>query len=200
MKRACDFMAALLALAVLWPLLLLIALWIKCDSRGPVFFRQVRVGLHGRRFRIWKFRTMSTDAEALGQITVGEDARVTRAGRTLRRLKLDELPQLFNVLVGEMSVVGPRPEVVKYVDMYPAPVRDRVLSVRPGITAPTALGFYDEAAVLAAASDPEREYVEKILPVKLAAYVEYVDHATLADDAITILRTVTAVARRLWRR
>jgi lipopolysaccharide/colanic/teichoic acid biosynthesis glycosyltransferase len=197
LKRACDFVAALAALALLWPLLLLIALWIKCDSPGPVFFRQVRVGLHDRRFRIWKFRTMSTGAEAHGQITVGADPRVTRAGSVLRRFKLDELPQLFNVLVGDMSLVGPRPEVVKYVELYPPQVRAKVLSVRPGITAPTALEFYDEAALLAAASDPEREYVEKILPAKLAAYVEYVDKATLADDARTLLLTVVTILRKV---
>ena len=197
MKRACDFLAALLALAVLWPVLLLIALWIKCDSRGPVFFRQVRIGLRGRPFRIWKFRTMSTGAEAHGQITVGADPRVTRAGRVLRRFKLDELPQLFNVLVGEMSLVGPRPEVPRYVEMYPPQVRDKVLSVRPGITAPTALEFYDEAALLAAASDPEREYVDKILPAKLTAYAEYVDNATLLGDAKTLLLTVAAIVRRV---
>jgi lipopolysaccharide/colanic/teichoic acid biosynthesis glycosyltransferase len=197
LKRACDFVVALVALVLLWPVLLLIALWIKCDSPGPVFFRQVRVGRHGRHFRIWKFRTMSSGAEARGQITVGADPRVTRAGRTLRRLKLDELPQLFNVLAGDMSLVGPRPEVVRYVEMYPPQLRDKVLSIRPGITAPTALHFYDEAAMLAAASDPEREYVEKILPAKLAAYVEYVENATLADDARTIVQTAAAIARRV---
>jgi lipopolysaccharide/colanic/teichoic acid biosynthesis glycosyltransferase len=197
LKRAGDFVAALAALALIWPVLLLIALWIKLDSRGPVFFRQVRVGRDGRPFRIWKFRTMSTGADAQRQITVGADPRVTRAGRILRRFKLDELPQLLNVLVGEMSLVGPRPEVVKYVEMYPPQVRDKVLSVRPGITAPTALEFYDEATLLAAAADPEREYVEKILPAKLAAYVEYVDKATLAGDAKTLALTLVAIVRRV---
>lgn len=197
LKHACDFVAALAVLILIWPLLLLIALWIKLDSRGPAFFRQVRVGRHCRLFRIWKFRTMSIGADAHRQITVGADPRVTRAGRVLRRFKLDELPQLFNVLVGEMSLVGPRPEVVKYVEMYPPQARDKVLSVRPGITAPTALEFYDEAALLAAASDPEREYVERILPAKLAAYAEYVDTATLLGDAKTLLLTVAAIVRRV---
>lgn len=197
LKRGCDFVTALAALLLLLPLLLLIALWIKLDSRGSVFFRQIRVGLHGRHFRIWKFRTMSTGAEAHRQITVGADPRVTRAGGILRRLKLDELPQLLNVLAGEMSLVGPRPEVVRYVEMYPPQVRDKVLSVRPGITAPTALEFYDEASLLAAASDPEREYVERILHAKLAAYVQYVDHATLTGDLKTLLLTVVAILRRV---
>lgn len=190
-KRAFDIVVAGLGLLLLSPLLLTIAAWIKLDTRGPVFFRQQRVGRRGVPFRIHKFRTMRDDAPALGlQLTVGDDVRITRAGRFLRRAKLDELPQLIDVLAGTMSLVGPRPEVPRYVALYPAEVRDKVLSVRPGITDSASIEFRNESALLAAAADPEREYTEVVLPAKLRLAVDYVEHATLGRDLRLIALTL----------
>ena len=193
-KRLFDIAFALLALLLLGPLLLAVALWVRLDSPGPVFFRQQRVGRSGQLFDIYKFRTMQTGAEAMGpQITVGEDARITRAGAWLRRSKVDELPQFINVLRCDMSVVGPRPEVPRYVAQYPADVREVVLSVRPGITDLASIEFRDESALLARSSDPERTYVEQILPAKLRHAQEYVRTRSLWLDLRIIARTVLAV-------
>jgi lipopolysaccharide/colanic/teichoic acid biosynthesis glycosyltransferase len=171
-----------------------IAVCIRLDSVGPVIFRQERVGLHGRRFSILKFRTMRPMAETEGpQITVGADARITRSGRVLRKYKLDELPQLVNVLRGDMSVVGPRPEVPRYVALYPASVRDVVLSVRPGITDPASVAFKDEADLLAEQVDPEAHYVKVLMPIKLAHCVEYVQNQSLLLDLAIVGRTLAAV-------
>jgi lipopolysaccharide/colanic/teichoic acid biosynthesis glycosyltransferase len=189
-KRVFDFVCALLGLALLAPLLLLAAAWVKWDSPGPVFFRQERVGRFGVPFRIHKFRTMSHEASQGPQITVGADSRITRAGAFLRRHKLDELPQLIDVLKGDMSLVGPRPEVPRYVAMYPPALREKVLSVRPGITDPASLQFRDESGLLARAADPEREYVEVVMPAKLQLAAQYVERATLATDLQLIGRTV----------
>lgn len=196
-KRAFDLAVAALGLLLTAPLLALIAVAIKCDSSGPVLFRQDRVGRGGRIFRIHKFRTMVVDAPTRGtSLTVGDDARITRVGRFLRRSKLDELPQLLDVLAGAMSLVGPRPELPQYVALYPAALRDKVLRVRPGITDPVSLTFVDESALLARAPDPEREYVEVILPRKLTAAAEYAEHATLVTDLRIITRTLQTVLRR----
>jgi lipopolysaccharide/colanic/teichoic acid biosynthesis glycosyltransferase len=196
-KRVFDVLAAFVGLALFGLPMLAIAAWIKSDSAGPVFFRQERVGRHGRPFRIHKFRTMRADAPARGpQITVGADARVTRAGRALRAHRLDELPQFLDVLAGDMSLVGPRPEVPRYVDVWPAALRERVLAVRPGITDPASLEFRDEAALLAAAADPEREYVEVILPRKLARAADYADRASLWTDLAVIGRSVGVLFSR----
>ena len=197
-KRLFDLICAGAGVLVLSPLLLVIALWIRLDSRGPVFFRQRRVGRFGVPFRIHKFRTMrddtTADAPALGpQLTVGADPRITRAGRFLRRTKLDELPQLLDVLAGTMSLVGPRPEVPRYVAMYPAALREKVLSVRPGITDLASIAFRDEGALLAAAVDPEREYTEVVLPTKLRLAADYVDRASLAYDVRLIALTLRAL-------
>ncbi|MCZ2406548.1 MAG: sugar transferase [Burkholderiales bacterium] len=193
-KRLFDIACAATALLLLSPVLLLIALWVRLDSPGPVLFRQQRVGRGGRPFAILKFRTMQVNAEAAGlQITVGQDPRVTRAGAWLRRSKLDELPQFVNVLRGEMSVVGPRPEVPRYVALYPAAQRATVLSVRPGITDLASLAFRDEARLLAASADPERTYVEQILPVKLRHACDYVQQRSLWLDLRIIARTALAV-------
>jgi lipopolysaccharide/colanic/teichoic acid biosynthesis glycosyltransferase len=193
-KRFFDVLLAGLGLLVLGPLFAAIALWIKLDSHGPVFFRQERVGRYGVPFRIHKFRTMAHDAPASGpQITVGADARITRAGAWLRRTKLDELPQLIDVLGGAMSIVGPRPEVPRYVAMYPADLRDKVLSVRPGITDFASIHYRDESALLARAADPEREYTEVVMPAKLRLAAQYVDQATLATDLRLIGRTLKAL-------
>jgi lipopolysaccharide/colanic/teichoic acid biosynthesis glycosyltransferase len=193
-KRCFDVLLAGLGLLVLSPLLLALAAWIKLDSSGPVFYRQVRVGRGGRPFRIHKLRTMADAPSGAGpEITVGADRRITRAGRVLRHYKLDELVQLIDVLKGDMSLVGPRPEVPRYVALYPADLRDRVLSVRPGITDPASLEYRDEAAVLAAAADPEAEYVNVVMPAKLALAVRYVEQASLATDLRLIGRTLRLV-------
>ncbi len=182
-RRLFDLVGALLALLLLSPLLLVVALWVRLDSPGPVLFRQERVGRHGVPFRIHKFRTMVADAPARGPaLTVGADPRITRAGAWLRRTRVDELPQLIDVLNGDMALVGPRPEVPRYVALYPPALRERVLALRPGITDPSTLAFVDEAEHLARAADPEREYVEVILPAKLQAAADYADRATLASD------------------
>ncbi len=190
-KRAFDLLLATLGLVLFAPLMLAIAAWVRLDSPGPVFFRQERVGRFGRPFRIHKFRTMVADAAANGpQITVGADPRITRAGAWLRRSKLDELPQLIDVLRGDMSLVGPRPEVPRYVALYPAALRDKVLSVRPGITDPVSLKFADESLLLGRSADPEREYVEVLLPAKLREAAAYAERATLWSDLRLIGRTL----------
>ncbi|WP_428419992.1 sugar transferase [Methylibium sp.] len=190
-KRLVDLLLALGGLLLLAPLLLVIAAAIRLDSRGPVLFRQERVGRHGRLFRIHKFRTMVADASRRGpSLTVGDDARITRVGRWLRERRLDELPQLIDVLLGDMSVVGPRPELPRYVAQYPAALRERVLSVRPGITDPASLAHLDESALLARAADPEREYVEVILPRKLQLAADYADRASTASDLRVLWRTL----------
>lgn len=193
-KRLFDIAFAALALLLLCPVLLAVALWVRLDSPGPVLFRQQRVGQGGRLFGIYKFRTMHTGAEAVGpQITVGMDARITRAGAWLRRSKVDELPQFLNVLCGDMSVVGPRPEVPRYVAHYPADLRAVALSVRPGITDLASIAFRNESDLLAHSPDPERTYVEQILPAKLRYAQQYVRTRSLWLDLQIIARTVLAV-------
>lgn len=191
-KRAFDLLVAGLALLLLAPLMAVVALLVKLDSRGPVFFRQERVGRHGVPFRIHKFRTMHAARPGAPnlQITVGEDPRITRAGRWLRRTRLDELPQLLDVLAGDMSLVGPRPEVPRYVAHYPPHLRERALAVRPGITDPASLAFIDEAGLLARAADPEREYIEVVLPAKVQQAADYAERATLGTDIAVIVRTL----------
>lgn len=193
-KRAFDLAVAALLLLLLSPLMAAIAAWIKLDSPGPVFFRQTRVGRHGVPFRIHKFRTMGVDAaQRGGALTVGADARITRAGAWLRPRRLDELPQLIDVLQGTMSLVGPRPEVPEYVAHYPDALRAHALATRPGITSPGALEFLDEAALLARAADPEREYIDVILPRKVQLAADYAQQAGLRTD----LAVLWATLRRL---
>jgi lipopolysaccharide/colanic/teichoic acid biosynthesis glycosyltransferase len=195
-KRLFDLVASGLGLLLLSPMLLAIALAIKLESPGPVFFRQERVGRFGKPFRIHKFRTMVTDAERRGlQITVGADARVTRVGGVLRKYKLDELAQLIDVFVGDMSLVGPRPEVPRYVACYPADVRAIVLSVPPGITDWASIEFKEENAMLGGAVDAERAYIEEILPIKLGYYVRYVRERSFMMDVRVIFATLAAVVR-----
>lgn len=196
-KRLFDVALAALGVVVLSPLLLAIAVLIRLDSPGPALFRQERIGRHGVPFSIHKFRTMrhrpATDGDA--EITVGADPRITRVGAWLRRTKLDELPQLFDVLSGHMSLVGPRPEVRRYVALYPAALRDKVLSVRPGITDLASVEYRDESARLARAADPEREYVEVVMPAKLRAAARYVDQMSLANDVRVLGATLRALLR-----
>ena len=191
-KRVFDVVVAGLGLLLLSPLFVLLALAIRLDSPGPVFFRQERVGRHGQLFRIHKFRTMRHAADG-AQITVGADPRITRVGAWLRRSKLDELPQLIDVLAGTMSLVGPRPEVPRYVALYPHALRRKVLSVRPGITDLASIEYRDESAQLARAADPEHEYVHVVMPRKLQLAEAYVDRASLGLDLRVLLRTLAAV-------
>jgi lipopolysaccharide/colanic/teichoic acid biosynthesis glycosyltransferase len=196
LKRVFDLIASGIGILILTPILIGVALAIKLDSNGPVFFRQERVGRFGECFRIHKFRTMETDAERRGlQITVGADARVTRVGQWLRKYKLDELPQLLDVWLGHMSLVGPRPEVPRYVACYPADVRAVVLSVRPGITDRASIEFKDENEILGRAADPNHAYIQEVLPIKIRYYVEYVNTRSLFGDVLLILRTIKAIVR-----
>jgi lipopolysaccharide/colanic/teichoic acid biosynthesis glycosyltransferase len=196
MKRAFDFCIALAGLVLLAPLLLLVALLVKLTSRGPALFRQERLGRDFRAFRINKFRTMVADAPERGAaITAGRDPRITRVGHLLRATKVDELPQLLNVLAGEMSFVGPRPEVPRYVEHFRQDY-EVVLSVRPGITDLASLKYRDEAEILGAATDPEAVYVEKILPDKIALAKEYIARQSLTFDLWIIAQTLLAIVRR----
>jgi lipopolysaccharide/colanic/teichoic acid biosynthesis glycosyltransferase len=192
-KRAFDFMAALAGALCLLPLLLIVAVVIKLDSVGPVFFRQERVGRGFRSFLIYKFRTMVRDAPRKGgPITFGEDPRITRIGRFLRWTKIDELPQLINVLKGEMSIVGPRPEVRQYVELFRADYEE-ILRVRPGITDLASLEYRDEAAILGASCNPEQMYVKSILPAKVNLGKEYVRRSSMVFDLALIFKTLAAL-------
>lgn len=196
LKRGFDIGFSAAVLLVLSPLLLAVALWVKLDSPGPVFFRQRRVGLRGREFLIYKFRTMRTDAEATGpQITIGADARITRSGVFLRKYKIDEFAQFINVLVGDMSVVGPRPEVPRYVALYPSGAREVVLSVRPGITDRASIEFRNESELLNRSNDPLQAYVNEVLPIKLDYYSKYVRERTFMGDLKIIGLTLLALVR-----
>jgi lipopolysaccharide/colanic/teichoic acid biosynthesis glycosyltransferase len=193
-KRAFDLFCSAAGLVVLAPVFAVLSVLIRVDSPGPTFFRQERVGRYGRVFRIHKFRTMRHRPQGGGpSITVGADVRVTKLGALLRRYKIDELPQLIDVFVGSMSLVGPRPEVPEYVAHYPVEDRDIVLSVRPGITDLASLEFSDESSLLARAADPQRFYVEEVLPMKIKYYREYVGTRTFTGDVRIILATLRKV-------
>lgn len=196
MKRLSDLIVSFFGLMGLLPMLLVISGLLKLDG-GPVFFRQERVGLRGRRFRVYKFRSMLASWSGPGaQVTAANDLRITPLGQWLRKTKWDEWPQLLNVLRGEMSLVGPRPEVPRYVDMWPAADRDAVLSVRPGLTDFAALYYFDEQAILAGAADPEESYVRDILPRKVELYRKYVRERNVGLDLRLILRTLVRIAYR----
>lgn len=195
-KRVFDILLSALALLILSPLLLALVVAVRYDSAGPAIFRQTRVTRGGRPFEMLKFRSMAEASLPGGPLlTVGDDPRITRVGALLRRSKLDELPQLVNVLKGDMSLVGPRPEVPRYVALYPAHLRDLILSVRPGITDEASIEFSDESALLAGAADPERRYVEEILPRKLEIYARYAREHSLMGDLAILARTLSLVAR-----
>jgi len=194
LKRVFDFVAAGAGLVILSPLLALIAVWIRLDSPGPVFHHGERVGQAGRQLRVFKFRTMVVNAARIGPgITAGDDPRVTRAGRFLRKTKLDELPQLINVVRGEMSLVGPRPEDPRYVALY-TPEQRRVLSVLPGLTSPASVRYRDEASLLQG-DDWERIYRERVMPDKLSLELEYLQHANVWSDLRILARTLEAMFR-----
>jgi len=197
MKRLFDFIASFYGLILLSPIFVLAALWIKIDSKGPIFFRQERVGFQGVTFQIHKFRTMVLDAEKKGkQITVGADSRITTAGSFLRKYKLDELPQLIDVLVGDMSLVGPRPEVSKYIDCYSDDEKYDVLSVKPGITDNASIEFRDENELLASSKDPEVTYISEVLPKKIALYRKYVRERSFFGDVAIIFKTIFLIIKK----
>lgn len=193
MKRLFDFTAALGGLVVLSPLIVLIAALIKLDSPGPVFYRQTRVGKGGERFKLVKFRSMVPESDGSSKLTVKDDDRVTTIGRWMRRVNLDELPQLWNVLRGEMSLVGPRPDVPEFVDESD-PLWQKVLSVRPGMTSPETLDFLDEGEILAQYEDPEKAYMDEILPRKLERAGEYVDERSLLTDLRILIGTFLRIS------
>lgn len=189
-KRIFDLVASVIGLLILLPILVVVAIWIKLDSTGPILFKQTRVGYVGRYFQIYKFRTMVVNAEVIGaQITSGDDGRITKIGKVLRKYKLDELPQLINVLVGEMSLVGPRPEVPKYVKLYNE-AQKKVLQALPGITDLASLEFRNENELLLGKENVEEFYVQQIMPQKLLLNLEYIDQAGLLFDLKIIARTI----------
>lgn len=195
-KRIFDLVFVIPGLLLLSPAFLLISFFIKVDSKGPVFFRQERVGKAGKIFKIYKFRTMVVNAELLGaKVTVANDSRITQSGAFLRKYKLDELPQLLNVFIGDMSLVGPRPEVTEYVDYWPDDIRKIVLSVPPGITDFASIEFRNENEILKSASDPLEMYVKEIIPIKLNYYTRYVREQNIFLDFWLILRTFSAIIR-----
>ena len=193
MNRAFDILASVVGLLLLSPLLILISIIILMDTKGPVIFRQVRAGKNNRDFRICKFTTMHPGSDKSGLITTGEsDRRITRSGQFLRKYKLDELPQLWNILIGEMSFVGPRPEVRKYVNLYTAD-QMRVLSVRPGLTDYASLEFFHEGEMLAASENPEKTYITDIMPAKLKLNLKYIEEKSPAKNLRILLRTMIKI-------
>ena len=189
-KRLFDILASGIGIIILSPVLLIIALRIKTGSDGPIFFKQVRVGKDGKEFEILKFRTMVVDAEKMGrQITVGADNRITKVGGFLRKYKLDELPQLFNVFKGDMSLVGPRPEVPRYVKLYTEEQR-KVLNVKPGITVLASIRYRDENELLGQAENPDEFYINTIMPDKLALNLEYINKSNVFYDIYIIIETI----------
>lgn len=195
MKRTFDMIASGLGLIVLSPLFLILAIWIKLDSKGPVFYRQVRVGRHNKDFRIFKFRSMRVGSDKGSLVTIGgRDPRVTRSGYWIRKFKLDELPQLINVFIGDMSLVGPRPEVRHYVD-YWTPEQMHVLEVRPGITDPASIKFRNENELMEKAEDPEKYYIEVIMQEKLKLYLEYVGNHSFLGDIGLVFRTFWVIVK-----
>lgn len=195
LKRGFDILFSLIGIVLMSPVFLFIIVWIILDSHGSVFYLQIRVGKGNKDFKIFKFRTMHTDSDKKGLLTVGKkDNRVTHAGYFLRKYKLDELPQLFNVLIGNMSFVGPRPEVRKYVEMYNAEQK-RVLTVRPGITDVASIEYINENELLGKSSDPEATYINEVMPVKLRLNLEYIKKKNFFKDIAVIFRTIGRIIR-----
>ena len=194
-KRGFDIVSSLIGIILLLPFLLILWICIQLESSGGGFYRQVRVGKNGIDFRLWKFRTMQTGSDKKGLLTIGgRDSRVTRIGYYLRKYKLDELPQLINVLVGDMSIVGPRPEVRKYVNLYTTDQR-KVLSVKPGITDYASIEYSNENELLAQSGNPEKTYIEEVLPAKLELNMKYINTMNMGIDIQIILSTI----KKIWR-
>lgn len=192
LKRIFDIGASFFGILILLPVFVFISIWILLDSKGPVLFKQVRVTQDGKEFKIWKFRTMKVDSEKDGQLTIGTDNRITKVGHFLRKTKIDELPQLFNVLFGDMSLVGPRPEVPKYVALYTEEQRE-ILKVRAGITDYASIQFSNESEVLAQYEDPEKAYVEIVMPQKIELNKKYIQEVSLWTDIKIILLTIQKI-------
>jgi len=188
-KRIFDIFSSLIVLVLLFPLFLIIALWIVVDSRGGAFYKQIRVGKNGKEFNLLKFRSMRSGADRSGQLTIGNDNRVTTVGRFIRKTKLDEFPQLLNILAGQMSIVGPRPEVPKYVALY-SDEQKKVLTVRPGLTDYASLEYFDEQKILGQAADPEKAYIEEVMPKKLDLNLQYIAESNFWVDLKLIFRTI----------
>lgn len=195
-KRLLDFLLSFMGLIFLSPILVFIAFWIKFDSNGPIFFRQERVGLNGKIFKIRKFRSMHINSETQRKLTVGNDPRITTTGKFIRRFKVDELPQLIDVLLGRMSLVGPRPEVKEFIDVYPKDIREKILSVRPGITDMASIEMVDENEILGKHQDAKQAYIDNILPIKQKFYLDYVDNHNVWMDIYIIFLTIKKVLFR----
>lgn len=195
MIRFCDIVFSFFGMLLLSPLFLIVAIWIIIDDPGAVFYRQQRVGRNNQDFGLLKFRSMRTGADKMSLITVGDrDPRVTRAGYYIRKYKIDELPQLWNVLIGDMSLVGPRPEVRRYVDIY-TPEQRKVLSVRPGITDYASIEYIDENRLLSASDDPDKTYIEQIVPAKIALNMKWINHQSIGEYFKIIFLTLTKIIR-----
>lgn len=194
LKRIFDIISSLFGLILLSPFMIIIAILIKLDSKGPVFFKQVRVTKNGREFKIFKYRTMKVGSDKYSQITVGKDSRITKVGDFLRKYKLDEIPQLINVLIGDMSLVGPRPEVPKYVALYTEEQRE-ILKVRAGITDYASIEFSNENDILANETDPEKAYIEKIMPRKIELNKKYLSEISVMTDIKIILLTIKKILK-----
>ena len=193
-KRIFDIMISFVGLVILFPFILIIALLIKIDSKGPVFFKQIRVTKNGKEFKIFKYRTMRVGSDKYSQITVGKDGRITKIGSFLRKYKLDEIPQLINVLIGDMSLVGPRPEVPKYVALYTDEQKE-ILKVRAGITDYASIEFSDENDLLASEEEPEKAYIEKIMPKKIELNKKYLSEISILTDIKIILLTIKKILK-----
>ena len=194
LKRIFDIILSLFGLIILLPFMLIIAIFIKLDSKGPVFFKQLRVTKNGREFKIFKYRTMRVGSDKYSQITVGKDNRITKIGAFLRKYKLDEIPQLINVFIGDMSLVGPRPEVPKYVAFYTDEQKE-ILKVRAGITDYASIEFSDENDLLASEEDPEKAYIEKIMPKKIELNKKYILEISILTDIKIILLTIKKILK-----
>ncbi|MED5604969.1 sugar transferase [Fusobacterium pseudoperiodonticum] len=194
LKRIFDIISSLFGLILLSPFMIIIAILIKFDSKGPIFFKQVRVTKNGREFKIFKYRTMRVGSDKFSQITVGKDSRITKVGDFLRKYKLDEIPQLINVLIGDMSLVGPRPEVPKYVALYTEEQRE-ILKVRAGITDYASIEFSNENDILANEADPEKAYIEKIMPRKIELNKKYLSEISVMTDIKIILLTIKKILK-----
>ena len=194
LKRIFDIILSLFGLIILLPFMLIIAIFIKLDSKGPVFFKQLRVTKNGREFKIFKYRTMRVGSDKYSQITVGKDDRITKIGSFLRKYKLDEIPQLINVLIGDMSLVGPRPEVPKYVALYTDEQKE-ILKVRAGITDYASIEFSNENDLLASEEDPEKAYIKKVMPKKIELNKKYISEISMLTDIKIILLTIKQILK-----
>ncbi len=193
-KRIFDIVSSLLVLTTLLPLFVVIALWIILDSKGGLFYKQIRVGKDNQEFGLYKFRSMAPNSDKKSQITIGNDRRITKAGKFIRKYKIDEFPQLLNIIIGDMSIVGPRPEVPKYVKMY-THEQLKVLSVKPGLTDYASVRFFDEQKILGMAADPERKYIKEIMPLKLRLNLIYIEDQNMLIDLKIIFNTIAKIFR-----